>query len=308
MARIHSADISSRPRLFKTTNYPPQTATEKAQWDWWRAMRKADPSFEWKTPIEFYGKAIDQFSNGVEGASVVLAWTTAIGPIPDPEKRMLSEPNGLFSVSDIQGKRLVVDVSKEGYLSTSNSHDSFEYSDFTDELFHVPDSNNPVIFRLQKLMGAEPMYKFLTHGKITPDGAPLVLNIKTGQISADGDLACSVTVGPGRGDFGTADFTVTLRGLNGAEFKQSDEEFLFHAPESGYQSELALVANVADPNYRAAQTLRFYAKTGGGKYASVELKVTLYHNVRGADLNAIIYYNPSGSRNLEFDQNKWINR
>ena len=87
MARTQSVDISSRPRLFKSTNYPPQTAEEKAQWDWWRAMRKTDPSFEWKMPIEFYGKVIDQFSNGVEGASVVLAWTTAIGPIPDPGEK-----------------------------------------------------------------------------------------------------------------------------------------------------------------------------------------------------------------------------
>ena len=220
---------------------------------------------------------------------------------------MLSGLKGLFSVSDIQGKRLVVDVSKEGYLSTSSSHNSFEYSDFTDGLFHVPDSNNPVNFRLQKLLGAEPMYEFLQVGQITPGGTPLVLSITTGKIGKQGDLACSVTLGPGRGDFDAADFTVTLEALNGAGFRQSDEEFLFNAPESGYQNTLVLAIKADDPNYRAAQTLRFYVRTGGGKYAAVELEVVLLKMNR-ARLKAFIHYNPSGSRNLEFDQNKWINR
>jgi hypothetical protein len=300
--------LLSRPRLFKTTNYPPQTAEEKAQWDWWRAMRETDPSFEGKTPIEFYGKVIDQFSNGVEGANVVLAWTTVVGPTPTPEKRMMSGRNGLFSISDIRGKRLAVDVSKEGYLSTSNSSQSFEYSDFTDQLFHVPDANNPVIFRLQKLMGAEPLYKFLPYGEIPVNGAPLILNVEKGKIGAQGDLACSVTLGNGRGDFGAADFTVTLDGLNGTVFSQSDEEFLFNAPESGYQKTITIAVKADDPNYQWTQKLRFYVKTSNSKFAAAEVKVTLYGNLKSAGFSAIIYYNPSGSRNLEFDQDKVINR
>jgi hypothetical protein len=302
--------LSSQPRhLFKSTNYPPQTAEEKAQWDWWRTMRKADPSFEWKMPIEFYGKVIDQFGAGVEAATVDLGWTTVIGPSPDPKKTILSGPDGRFSIAGIQGRCLSVSVRKEGYVDIgTNSIKSFEYAEFFDNHFYIPDPNGPVVFKLQKLMGAEPIYKFLPYGTITVGGAPLVLDVETGKISKQGDLACSVTIGPGRGDFDAADFTVMLEGLNGAGFRQSDEEFLFNAPESGYQNTLVLALKADDPNYRASQTLRFYVKTCSGKYAAAEVEVTLYGKLKSAGFSAIIYYNPSGSRNLEFDQNKWINR
>ena len=72
-------------RLFKSTNYPPQTAEEKAQWEWWDAMDKADPDFQWKMPIEFYGKVVDQFGEPVVGATVDFVWTTVVGPVPDPQ-------------------------------------------------------------------------------------------------------------------------------------------------------------------------------------------------------------------------------
>jgi hypothetical protein len=297
-----------RPHLFKSTNYPPQTAEQKAQWDWWRAMREADPDFEWKTPIAFYGKVIDQFGAPVPEAEIELHWTTVVGASPDPKKTIASGTDGLFSVTGIQGKRLAVDISKDGYLSPSKSHQSFEYSDFTDNLFHVPDSSSPVVFRLQKLVGSEPMYKFLPYGDISVAGAPLVLNLENGKIGTQGDLAWSVTVGPGRGDFDTADFTVIVQGLNGAEFKQSDEEFLFYAPESGYQSSLVLAVKTNNPDYHRSQTLRMYVKTRSGKYAAAEIEVTLRRKLNVAKFSAIIYYNPSGSRNLEFDQDKQINK
>jgi hypothetical protein len=296
-------------RLFKSTNYPPQTAEEKAQWEWWRAMRKADESWEWKMPIEFYGKVVDQFSNGVDGATVDLCWTTVVGPSPDPKKTIYSGSDGRFSITGIQGRGLSVDVDKAGYVSTgSNSFKGFEYAEFYAAPVHIPDSNQPVIFKLQKLLGAEPMYKFLPGGDITIGGDSLVINVETGKKNQLGDLACSVTLGPGRGEYNAADFTVTLSGQNGAGFRQSDEEFLFNAPDSGYQSTLIREVKADDPDYHASQTLRFYMKTSHGKYAAVEARVTLWTKFKTASFSAIVYYNPSGSQNLEFDQRRWINR
>src|ERR1035437_3096764 len=188
MARTQSVDISSRPRLFKSTNYPPQTAEEKAQWEWWRAMRKTDPSFEWKMPIEFYGKVIDQFSNGVAGATVDLGWTTVIGPSPDPERTIWSGPDGRFSITGIQGRRLTVSIRKEGYVYVGkDSIKSFEYAEFFDDLFHVPDPNNAVIFRLHKVMETEPLYLFGPSGMIVAD-IPLSIDVASGKIVENGDF------------------------------------------------------------------------------------------------------------------------
>lgn len=294
-------------RLFKCTNYPPQTAKEKAMWDWWDAMNKADSDFQWKMPIEFYGKVVDQFGKPVDHAEVVLNWTTVIGPVPDPKKSVFTGQDGQFEITGIQGKGLSVDIFKDGYSRTDNSQGDFEYAAFYQDDFHVPDPNNPVIFRLQKLMGAEPMCKFLPYGDITIGGVPLTLNVENGKVAAQGDLAFFIVLGTETNRHGS-DFTVVVQGLNGTGCIFSDEEFLFMAPEKGYQSTLSVNVKVDDPKYSPFQELRFYVRTGTGKYAAITAKVNLWNNWTGAGFSAIVYFNPSGSRNLEFDQNKWINR
>jgi Carboxypeptidase regulatory-like domain len=292
--------------LFKATNYPPQTAEEKAQWQWWDEMEKTDPDWQWKMPIEFYGKVVDQFGHPIAGAEVELGWTTAVGPIPDPKKTIYSDANGRFAVTGIQGKRLVVTVYKEGYLHAKSGIQGFEYAAFYESNFYVPDPNNPVIFRMQKLLGAEPMYKFIPDGEIAL-GQPLILNVEKGKVAAQGNLAISVEVGTETNHYGS-DFIVNMEGLNGASFAFSDEEFLFNAPDSGYRSVFSVTHKVNAPNYHPEQPLRFYIRTGAGKYAAVEMEITMKNDLSKAHFLAIVYYNPSGSRNLEFDQNKWINR
>jgi hypothetical protein len=293
-------------RLFKSTNYPPHTAEEKAMWDWWDKMDKADSDFQWKMPIEFYGKVVDQFGKPVDHAEVILNWTTVIGPVPDPKKSIFTGTDGRFDVTDIQGKGISVDIRKEGYDRTIDSQGDFEYAAFYQDDFHVPDPNNPVVFRLHKTMEAEPLYVFSPYGYITPGDEPLILNVESGKIATQGDLAFSVILGVETNRYGS-DFIVTMRGLNGAGFVFSDEEFLSMAPELGYQNIFSVTQKINAPNYRPEQVLRFYVRTSTGKYASIGVRIKLWGNFSRADFDAGIHFNPSGSRNLEFDQNKWIN-
>jgi hypothetical protein len=307
MARTQSVDISSIPRLFKSTNYPPQTAEEKAQWDWWRAMRKTDPSFEWKIPIEFYGKVIDQFSNGVAGATVDLGWTTVIGPSPDPERTILSGPDGRFSITGIQGRRLTVSIRKEGYVYVGkDSIKSFEYAEFFDNLFHVPDPNNAVIFRLHKVMETEPLYLFGPSGMIVAD-IPLSIDVASGKIVENGDFTFTIKLGKERGEFGP-DYDISLEAHGGAGFVLTDEDFPSLAPEDGYRTTLTMQIKASDPDYQLSQNIRFYAKTRSGKYALIGVVISAPRTGAKGDFEAGIRYNPNGSRNMEFDQKNWINR
>ncbi|MEJ0089789.1 MAG: hypothetical protein WDM80_08610 [Limisphaerales bacterium] len=73
--------------LFKSTNYPPQTAGEKAMWEWWDAMDKADPQFQWKMPIEFYGKVVDQFGEPVPEAMAELGLDNGHRPRSRPKNK-----------------------------------------------------------------------------------------------------------------------------------------------------------------------------------------------------------------------------
>jgi hypothetical protein len=294
-------------RLFKSTNYPPQTAEEKAMWDWYHAKEKADPLFKQKMPIEFYGKVVDQFGQPVAGANVIFQWTTVIGPVTNPEKRTSTGTDGQFELKDVQGKVLAVSVDKIGFDRTDDWIQNFEYADFFHDNFYVPDPNNPVLFHLHKTMEAEPLYVFSPYGDISVGGEPLVLNVEKGKVASQGDLAFSVTLGAETNRYGS-DFIVAMQGLNGAGFVFSDEEFMSKAPESGYKNTFTVIHKVNVSHYSPEQKLRFYVRTGSGKYASVGVKISLWNNLKTSDFDAGIHFNPSGSRNLEFDQNKWINR
>jgi hypothetical protein len=292
--------------LFKATNYPPQTAEEKAQWEWWDAMEKADESWQWKMPIEFYGKVIDQFSNGVAGAEVVLNWTTVVGPIPDPKKSIFTGPDGKFEITGIQGKGISVNILKEGYDRTHNSHGSFEYAAFYQDDFHVPDPNNPVLFHLRKILDAEPMYLFKTHNDLSPGSPPLTLDVASGKMNTPGDFAFSVQIGE-KGNENWFDYSVSVKALNGAGFIVTTEENPNQAPDNGYQKTFAIQQKAADTNYSPNLSFRFYAKTREGKYGVVYVEMTV---PRRGPINfyTAVRYNPSGSKNLEFDYRKQINR
>ena len=66
-------------------------------------MDKADPDFQWKMPIEFYGIVVDQLGDPVANATVVFGRTTVVGPLPDPEQRVLSGSDGRFELTGVQG-------------------------------------------------------------------------------------------------------------------------------------------------------------------------------------------------------------
>ena len=269
-------------------------------------MEKTDPKFQWKMPLELYGRVIDQFGEPVTDATVVFGWTVVGG---GKEVRRTTGNDGRFELIGEKGKRLTVDILKRGYLPTKQSFQSFEYAAFFEDIFYVPDRNHPVVFRLQKLTGAEPMLKYLTNIEFTIGGAPVVLNVETGKIDETGDIAVTAAV-VGDGSRNGPDYTITLRALNGAGFAFSDEEFMFLAPESGYRSEETFTQLTSRVGYNLVRTARFYVRTRSGKFAAVGLETTLYDWKNGgkAGFHTLVYYNPSGSRNLEFDQRKMINR
>jgi DDE superfamily endonuclease len=45
------------------------------RWAKRRRLLKEDPQYEWKTPIEFYGKVLDEHGNPVVGATADISWT-----------------------------------------------------------------------------------------------------------------------------------------------------------------------------------------------------------------------------------------
>ena len=102
---------------------------------------------EWRTPIEFYGKVVDENTNPVANASVHFVWTD-LSQKGNSEKDTTSDEDGLFSLNDTTGKNLIVQVSKKGYYSYQRFGAAFNYAGENQNF--VPDAANPVVFRLKK--------------------------------------------------------------------------------------------------------------------------------------------------------------
>ena len=137
------------PKLYKYTEYPPTTPEGKAMWNWWHQMQKADPDFEFKRKINFYGVVKDENEIPISNAEVGL---TARGMNGDKSIQLKVNSDGSFKLESGQGKYLYVGVSSCGYRAYAQN---FNYAEFYSNDFIVPDPQNPVVFKLRKLTAAE---------------------------------------------------------------------------------------------------------------------------------------------------------
>ena len=73
---------------------------------------------DWQTPIEFYGRVVDENTNPVAGASITFGWSELPTQEAARKTTTMSNAKGLFSLHDKRGPALDVWVGKEGYYSS----------------------------------------------------------------------------------------------------------------------------------------------------------------------------------------------
>jgi hypothetical protein len=302
--KVPVADAATPPpkpvKFFRFANNLPTSPEEKAMMDWWMYMDKHDPDFQWKTPIEFYGRVVDQHSEPVVDARVSLVWS---GLGETPERKLLSGHDGIFTLTGVNGKGLSVQVGKDGYRgAASSTNRSFEYSAFFEPHYHVPDKDNPVIFRLWKLEDAEPMYFWNKLKKLTVDGQKVWFDTKTGNFGASGDVAFSTkrgaTYAPRQ-----FDWSLLIEASPGGGIALSSEELMFEAPKGGYEPSWTQDIGGKDASYTISKGVNFYLKTPDGKYAAIKAEIG-HMTIPEGEVNLSAYVNPSGSRNLQYDAKK----
>jgi hypothetical protein len=255
---------------------------------YWK-KREQDRDFEWKTPIEFYGKVLDQDGNPVAGATADINWTD-MSPDGSSQMQVTSDAAGLFSVTGISGKHMTVQVTKDGYLrEISKGRSAFEFAGFWEPTYYEPDPNNPVIFYLKKK--GEPAPLVSSKGKFvatlgTP--SPIPMPPSTGAASP---IHITVFESDAKTRKWRAHISVEDGGIIPAL-----EEFPFQAPKEGYQTSLDL--NEESPHPPGWQDLHeggwFYIKTGQG-YGLLKLR-----QIKGKEtLRYEILLNSEGGTNLE---------
>ncbi len=278
----------------------------------WHLEQLEKSKWQWKMPISFYGKVVDENGQPVEGAEIHFSWTD-LSPAGGSETKITSDGNGLFSLTNIRGKHLGINsVTKTGYYtSLQQSQFSFEYAIKSEANFHRPDPASPVIFHLKKkgeaepLMHAEPLYGF------SIDRVPHYIDLETGKKTVGGspvgDIAVRVERPSQASNREKYNWSVSFEAMNGGVV-ETEEEFPFLAPDSGYQPAIELKYDANDPKWKNYVEKKFYLKSRGGKlYARI--KVGIYPLYQNASAIRFEYFaNPSGSRNLEFDPEKQINK
>lgn len=254
---------------------------------------------EWKTPIAFYGKVVDQNTNSVAGAHVVFDWNNLSGT---QYSHTESDANGLFSISGIQGLELGVKVSKKGYYAYLPFGRYFFYAG-KNQTF-APDADNPVVFFLQKKGAAEPLMRLAgamigpRQYRLNANGTPTEISFYSGKrtTAGQGQFRVQYWMEPPQGP--NQKFTWRCKvSVPGGGLQPTDEEFPFTAPEQGYQESFQMKS---DPNawtYMPEQT--FYVHLADGKYGRVKFSL----NCSGSPFFGVVaLVNPSGSRNLEYDK------
>jgi hypothetical protein len=271
---------------------------------------KADPLYQFKRPINFYGKVLDQDEKPVPGADAVLKWNKlndAGTAIESGEKGMKTDAEGLFSLEGATGDGVCLVVSKSDYYTLRNNPACFNYGMPLAPNFHIPDPQNPVVFHLRKRGIAEPL---LTGEKLfgfKPDGTQYYVNLLTGKKStdpsSDWDLSVQFTRGEPNADR-KFDWSVTLD-ASGGGLVETNDEFAFFAPESGYHP-VENIQKADDPKWTGASTDQFFVRSRDGKmYSRIETSIMPDYNENGA-ISIKYFVNPSGSRNLEFDPNNTL--
>ena len=254
-------------------------------------------------PIEFYGKVIDQDNKPLPGVEVVGRTGSKTGFMQEEHRAYSTAtgPSGLFSFDGFNGAGLVIDLKKPGY-NFESSRRQFLYSLIDpDKKRFTPDRNNPVVFRMWKSTGAEPLVQYQQSlGRAPIDGTPVQIDLAKGKlVKENGDLLVSVSWGPRIGkSFYAFDWSVKLS-VPGGGIMEGGDDTMFYAPADGYQESLDYRFSADERKSQLHKT--FYVSSRNRQtYSRVELWVANQPGDSETDVTGRVWLNPKpGSRNLE---------
>jgi hypothetical protein len=259
-----------------------------------------DRKWEWKIPIRFYGKVVDENSQPVPDAQISFQWND-LSSGGTSQTMANSNAQGLFALTNAQGKGLTVRVSKDGYYASSQDPINYEFANPYEEIFYTPNPAVPVIFHLRRKAG--------TNQIITKSISPSIpfgergstrVDLLSGRESLAGQLVVEVSKPPSAHRRFPYDWRIALSIQNGGLIENEDE-FPFEAPETGYKSTIEYSLRAESGMKGVSFEKKFYFVMGEPKsYGRLEIRTD------GISQHVFIDYalNPSGSRNLEANTRK----
>lgn len=298
-----SANSNSTPRAVfdqKMASHVDPQPGDPQYADYYLKQKQLDRQFDWKRPINFYGRVVDENDQPISGVAVNFSWND-ISTTGTSKAQTTSDAGGFFFLLDQKGKRLNVAVTKEGYYTLRDSKQpSFEYANPYDGLF-VPDANNPVVFRLRKKGTSEPLVIFNKNFTMPKDGSAVGIELFEGKKvppeQADMIFRCW-TQDHEKDAFKRYDWKLEVQVPKGG-LVESTNEFPFLAPLDGYKEtdEIEMPKSL-EKEWKRTFERNYFVKAKNGNYARITFRMIAHGDhfcIVGSALN------PSGSRNLEFD-------
>lgn len=263
-------------------------------------------------PVSFWGLVVDQNDEPLPGVRVKLSLKHTREVLPGATQDVfdyfdtVTDARGLFSLTGKKGALLSVEkMEKEGYEAGNVSGRPFWYAPALENMRYLPNAQKPEVFRMWKLAGAEKLLSKNIGTRIPYDGTPIYFDLLKAQETArGGDIKVTLTRTPlnikrGRQRYA---WTATIEAVDGGVISSTDE-FMYLAPEAGYEPKLVVSVSADDPAWSPQKSVSFYLKTKG-KYARVRAEFATDSEKPKTGFMLGAYINPNGSRNLEYSPAK----
>ena len=257
-------------------------------------------------PIVFYGKIEDQFGNVLVGVTVNFSVQVYNGVRSGVDRgQVISDASGLFTISGFKGERLGLVPEKSGYVFMSmNGSGVYTRLAPENERAH-PDINNPVVIKMWKLQGSEPLFWINQRYKFHYTDAPMNFDLLTGTIvPVGGDIKITMNRSPGLISGRTRqDWGVQVEVVDGGLIESGGQEGVtFEAPASGYQpSDSFVISTNAPHKWFGGFDQTFFLKSRNGQvYSKVNFSISI--NQQPDDYVWVEFHgvaNTNSSRNWE---------
>jgi hypothetical protein len=258
-------------------------------------------------PIEFYGRVIDQYGSPVAGAEIhgqVIYNTGVTSGVSKPEA--VANSDGYFEFKGLSGRTLDFNITKPGYQFTAEG-DAFDYTKLVpEEKRHHPNPKKPVVLKMWKLQGAEPLIYGSQTFDLPSDGSPLHIDLMTGKTAASGgDLIIILKHGrqPTGASITKYDWSVEVAVVNGGLVERDERvNNMYLAPMEGYLPLIGTEMSVMRSDWSRTYTRNFYLKTRVNIYSRVSFDLHTIPSGGSSYISLKWWLNPKpGSRTLEYD-------
>lgn len=254
------------------------------------------------TPVNLYGKVVDQNGVPVEGATAsvsVLDKPLATGS----EHTVTSDAEGMFSLTGEHGAAASVKVSKSGYYATENARRMIRFGMFrSDQDPEIPTASNPAIFVLRKRGQTVPLVEARKNVSVARNGTPIEVDLRTGRTTSlgAGDVKVEAWTSDDDG-YASQPYDWRCRiSVPGGGLIERRGAFVFEAPTGGYRAFDEILMPKTAERWSTQAERQYFVKLADDHYALVTFKM-----IAGGDhfFKLQSYLNPvAGDRNLEGDK------